>query len=120
MKILSFIISFLISINSYAICDKNVYHLVKDQKAPCEGYLFSPEKEQEVRIKIKTYDYLLKYNDKQKEIIDVMNERIVNLQKYNSEIDKELQNRQKFKFWEVTLYFSLGALLTGAIAANVK
>ena len=32
-----------------ASCSQPVYHLLPNQAAPCEGYLFSPDKEKELR-----------------------------------------------------------------------
>lgn len=39
-------------------CSKEVSLLNKGDTAPCTGYLFSPEKEQEVRIKVQQYKLL--------------------------------------------------------------
>ena len=49
--LLTIILSFSL-ISSSIACSKSVTMLNKDQKAPCEGFLFSIKKEQEVRIKL--------------------------------------------------------------------
>lgn len=41
-------------------CEKNVYRLVKDQAAPCDGYLFSPQKELELRLLDTEHKFTLK------------------------------------------------------------
>lgn len=42
-----------------AQCPKPVIHLEKGEQAPCSGYLFSPQKELELRIKNEEYKVLL-------------------------------------------------------------
>ena len=101
-------------------CKKKVQYLSYGQKTPCTGFLFSPEHEYNVRFKIATFDNLQKYIKKQEEINKILNERLVNAQKHNINLSDRLQKKENNSFWHKTLYFILGAILTGAIAKNVR
>lgn len=57
---------------TFAECSKPVITLTEGQVAPCKGYLFSPTKEQEVRILTEDYSLLqekLELKDKQIELL---------------------------------------------------
>lgn len=110
----------LYSFPGYAKCGKAVQFVEAGKPAPCSGFLFSPEKEQEVRIKLQVSSTLESLVKKQQESIDNLDARIANLQNYNNYLSTELEKQDKFNFWKTTLYFSLGVLVTGAIATNVK
>lgn len=113
------ILSLLLTLNPLYACDKPVQYLSQGQNTPCTGYLFSPEKELEVRQMKETYNLHLEVKQLQKERIDILETRIDNYQEYQVELEKELRNREDISFWKNTLYFGLGVLLTGAIATNV-
>jgi len=71
-------------------CQKSVSYLKTNDPSPCTGYLFSPEKELEVRIKIQDYDFLLQeiaLKDKQ---IDSLNKYNLNLESINASKDKQI------------------------------
>lgn len=116
--ILKLILSILIATPSFA-CDKDVTYLEKGTATPCEGYLFSPNKEKEVRYQVESYKYVEQFANKQGEIINIMDERLTNLQEHNKMLSEELNRKDKAKFWQSTFYFTLGVLVTGAIAKNV-
>lgn len=101
-------------------CPQPVSYLKEGTTVPCTGYLFDPEKEQEVRIKLEE----LKYKDQiiivQKHLLDIKDQRIDNLSKYNEYLDNKLQTNENLSFWKSTLYFSLGVLVTGFIARNIR
>lgn len=115
-----FILALLITFSSSAYsCEKDVTYLEKGTATPCEGYLFSPDKEKEVRYKVESYKYVNEFANKQGEIIVIMDQRLTNLQEHNKVLSEELNRKNKAKFWQSTFYFTLGVLVTGAIARNV-
>lgn len=115
---ISLLFSLLVS-TSHAACDKPVTALQEGQAAPCTGYLFTPEKELEVRFKTNTYDKLTELTKKQDEMIDVLNLRIDNNQKQISLYEQKIQQNQSTEFYQKLLYFGLGVLTTTVIANTV-
>lgn len=101
-------------------CDKDVTYLVYQEKVPCNGYLFSPKKEYEIRFKIETYDYMEKFVEGQSEMVNVLQQRVDLAQKQNLYLAERVQDLKSDSFWEKTIYFALGAVLTGVIATNVR
>ena len=103
-----------------AKCKKAVTYLLEKQMAPCTGYLFSPAKEYEIRVKEQQHDILKDLTVKQGEVLEIMDQRIQNMQKYNAYLSSELEKKEKYGFVKSFLYFGLGVLVTGAIATNVR
>jgi len=50
MRLLTLISSIILSLNVNASCQQPVKYLEQGSQAPCSGYLFSPEKEAELRL----------------------------------------------------------------------
>lgn len=57
--IAAFLASCILTGPVFAQCPKPVTPLEKGEQAPCSGFLFSPEKEQELRIKNEQYKLLM-------------------------------------------------------------
>lgn len=108
-----------LSFPSYA-CDNNVKYLTQGTPAPCTGYLFSPEQEYKVRLSTERYEIMKLMVEKQTDINNVLEERLKNTQQYNEYLSQRLRKEKKDDFWHKTIYFGLGAVLTGVIAANVR
>lgn len=118
MKLQYLLISVILLINCIgsAECLKPVTHLSVNELTPCEGYLFSPEKELEVRLKVGSYDQLSLINSKQRELIDTIQQRI-NIQiEQNLLLVNQLQEREKNDFWKQTGFFLSGVLITTIIS----
>jgi hypothetical protein len=96
-----------------------VTYLQEGTPAPCSGYLFSPEKEQEVRLKIIDYDRLTKLTERQSSLIDIQDQRLTGQIKLNQELIEKINNSNQKDFWQNTLYFLSGVLITGAISSAV-
>lgn len=118
-KIKAFILSFLIASNSLANCPEPVKYLQDFEMAPCAGYLFSPEKEMEVRIKIDNYNLLEEYSNTQTDVNELLNNRLKEAQKYNENLEKRLREEKRSNEIYNFLYFGLGVIVTGLIAGNV-
>jgi len=105
----------LLSFNiAYADCPP-VKRIEKGQISECTGYIFSPEKELEVRIRYEQYDTMEKKIQNQQEISNILEQRLKNDREYIASLET---NRDR-QFWRETGYFILGAVLTGFIATNV-
>lgn len=93
-KVVSLIIcTLIINVQISLGCDNPVTHLKKGEPAPCTGYLFSPEKEQEVRITVQEYAI-------QKEELELKTKKInllLDSNKYLEEISKK--EAEKAELW---------------------
>lgn len=110
-----------------AECPKPVTQLQEGQAAPCKGSLFSPEKEQEVRIKVEEHKLMEKeiklkdltitrlYDDMEK------GDEIINLEREKAELWRHRAEDSTQKLIEANdgrgkrdwLFFALGILATG-------
>ena len=104
-----------------------VKYLEKGEAAPYTGYLFTPEKETEVRQGAEALKYFKLVDETNGRIIKLKDDELV-LVRQQSDIwrtqsealSKELQGQKNTGFWKQTLYFGLGALLTTALAFGVN
>lgn len=85
----------------------------------CTGYLFTPEKEYEVRTESYQFSKLKELTATQDELITVLNQRLDNQLKYSTDLSNELQSRKDKEFWRNSLFFLLGAVVTGAVSVAV-
>lgn len=96
-RVLAVILAGLIGISNsaFAGCDKPVTLLIQGQKAPCRGYLFSPNKELEVRTRFEHLKLL-------EETIDIK-ERKVKLYLDQSMLFSEIaeRERKKSELWRI-------------------
>ena len=78
---------------AFAGCPKPVYHLLKGQKAECEGYLFSLDKELELRIMNEDYKFLKQELELKNKQIDNLNKEVI--------LSEEVINKeqQKAELW---------------------
>lgn len=117
------IIIFTLFINQFSFagdCDNRVTKVDKGGLAPCSGYLFSPELERELRIKDATYDQMEALVKKNEELNSILYERVDNLQELNLKLNDKIQASGTQDFYEKFLFFGLGVIVTGFIAANVR
>lgn len=92
-------------------CNKSVTYLQEGSAAPCTGYLFSPEKEKEVReIKVKYAD-MSQLVAKQDELTQTLNQRIYVISAQNNNLREEIKNVESRGTLEKVIYFSLGIVL---------
>jgi hypothetical protein len=104
-----------------------VKYVEKGTPAPYDGYLFSPDKEQEARQNTESIKYY--------KLLDESNQRIINMQKteldlssqqaalwkaQNLELAKQLEANNNASFWRNTVYFLAGAAITTALAFGVN
>lgn len=95
-KLLSLILSLNLSNVAFALCPKPVITLEQGVQAPCSGFLFSREKEQEVRLQLEDYNLI-------KEELELKNKKInlllEDLKISDSILEKE---RSKTELWRST------------------
>ena len=117
----------LLSLTSQALADcKPVTYLEKNSSVPCDGYLFTPEKEKEVRSKVINYENLLlesnmylKQRDLYKEALD-NTEKALEKEEEKSKLWQEAAEKKSEKLQEVNdrqqlrdgVVFGLGILTT--------
>lgn len=92
-KIIAILCCISISSISFAGCQKPVQYIKKDDPAFCEGYLFSIEKEKEIRVKVIENDYLKLEIENKNKLINFYKEQ----EKILYEISEE--ERKKSKLW---------------------
>lgn len=109
----------IISTPAYADFD----YLKKGDVAPYEGYIITPEREQSLRLMDKKLGLATDLNTSystqnalDSKTIDILNQRVDLYQRQNADMSKQLSEAKGDGFWQKTLYFSLGAVLTGLVA----
>src|SRR5574343_1303427 len=120
---MKYIFLFLITFNCMA---QNVVTVKKGDVVPFDGVLFTKEKELQIRQDIlekealdKKVKLLEELGKVQEEEIDLANKRINNYRKQITEYaDREVRTESR-EFWKSALYFTAGALITGAIGYGV-
>lgn len=104
---------------SFAEC-KPVTYLTEGKPAPCNGYLFTPEKEKEVRDKVQDLDKYIDLSKKQDDLISVLNGRVINQTEQNNNLRASIESRDKSLWVEQLIYFSLGLLAGFGASRLVK
>jgi hypothetical protein len=101
-------------------CSEPVTYLLEEKPAPCSGFLFSPEKELEVRTKIANYNNMGLMVDRTQELNDILYKRVSNLQEQNLLLSKEVQDRSNTNIYLLLGSFSLGVIATAILAKSLK
>lgn len=105
---------------SATTCAQPVKYLTEGTPAVCNGYLFSPEKEQDVRLKIDQFETMEKIVKKQDDLINVLNQRIDLAHSQNLHLEQLFQDRKNTEWYINIGFFVGGVVLTAFIAANVN
>lgn len=103
-----------------ATCTQPVQKLEQGQSSPCSGFLFSDEKEVEVRIKVIERNYYKELYEKSQQL-NVINETRLDLQlKKNQELAEYLDKKKDWEQLKLLGSFVLGSFITAFIASNLK
>lgn len=104
-----------------------VKYLEKGEPAPYTGFLFTPEKEQEVRQANEALKYFKLVDETNQRIIKLKDDELALIKDQGAiwrnqadALSKQLQEEKNSSFWRNTLYFGLGAVLTTALAFGVN
>ena len=131
-KIISILLCILIAVPGYADigivkCAEPVQLLNHGDKAPCTGFLFSPEQEkkvyeatQDAKYYKELSDKLMKRQELQTEQLQIMDERLKLYMNQSNTLAIELQKEKSDSFWKKTLYFGLGIIVTGVAVSAAK
>ena len=124
MRILSILLSILISQNSFA---NIALGISKGIPAPYDGVLLDKEKTTEVFNKLIQLDKEIQINLSLQKSLDLMNQNeviykseISELQTQNNKLDDALVKANSNSFWNKAAWFGLGVLTTGAIVYAVR
>lgn len=93
-----------------------VKFIEKDTPAPYSGFLYTREESQKLRLELIEADFNRKELDALKKQNELLMDMASNWRTQSKQLSDELVRKERNSFWQNTLYFSLGALLTGAIA----
>lgn len=104
-----------------------VKYLEKGEQAPFTGYLFTPEKESEVRQNNESLKYYKLLDESNQRIIQMKDQELSIVrdqgalwQTQSQNLSKQLEDAKSGSFWKQTLYFGLGALITTGLAFAVN
>lgn len=116
MKSLSLFISLIfVAQVSFAKCEQPVTYLMEGSKTSCNGYLFTPEKEMEVRETKLNHDRLQDLSQTQEKLIEVLTKRVNNHSLQVANLHDEIDNLETKNTWTKIMWFGLGVLATGLV-----
>lgn len=97
-----------------------VKYIKKGDPAPYEGYIFTIEAELDNRKTLIEHDFTLKQVDLYKANQDVLNKQVELWKSQSKTLSDQLVKKEQNTFWQNTLYFALGALVTTGLAFGVS
>lgn len=106
---------------SYGVCNDPVTYLNERDPAPCKGYLFTEEKEAEVREIVQKYPKVVELNNKYENLINKLNDQVDLNRQLNANLKEQMNNRNNQQILEKVVYFSLGLIIgysTGKFFSN--
>lgn len=113
-------------VNTAMACDP-VKQIDKGEPSPCNGYVFSVEKEKEVRLKILDLDYYKAVSDSKTREVELFKEENQLLMDKSKLWKVEAENQAKAlasernsSFWKAAAFFALGAVVTTGITYAVN
>lgn len=108
------------------VAANDVVRLEQGNPAPFSGYLFSDQVEKQTRYRLIEADYTDKRNQQLQTIISnyeqqisIYDKRLELYKNTSEELAKQVVSNKDVSFWEKSLYFILGATLTGIVSYGV-
>lgn len=108
-KLILILSIFASSITNAGSCKDPVSFLELGNPAPCTGYLFSPEKEKELRFQALELPFYKNLTTLYKQETDILKQRIEIKDKQIELYEKRLDNKERSQI----LWFVLGVVVTG-------
>jgi hypothetical protein len=122
-----YLILIILTLSQGALACNPVLRIKAGEKSPCEGYIFSIDKELETRLKLEELKTSKVVSDSKDKIINLKDiqisllERQVTIwQDQSNDLSKQLVEKENSSFWKQTAYFMLGAALTTGLAFAVN
>lgn len=97
-----------------------VKYLSAGSVVECSGYLFSPEKELEVRKDVLALVEYKKLTTQQDDLIGILNQRIENQAKQNDNLRSEVNFLENKTTWTIALSFLAGIATTVLVQNRLK
>lgn len=111
-------------VTAYSKCEEPVRLIEQNKKAPCTGFLFSPEAEAQVAKDYEDLQFFKSLSErleKRKELTDkeinILDKRLQLYIEQSNTLSNQLSKRESESKWEKVLWFSLGVIVTG-LAVN--
>ncbi len=117
-KILSLFLIFSFSLP--ALRAKEVKFITKGAPAPFDGYIFDLEAEQANRLELMEKDNLVKQLSLFKENEKLFEDQNAMWKQVATENTERLVKIENNGFWQKSLFFGLGVLVTGALAIGLS
>jgi len=122
-----FTLALILMFSFNVLAEGPVKYVLKGEPAEYNGYLFTPEKEKEVRFKLidgELNKELLEINTKKLNLVEAQyklaNDQSLMWQTESNRLAKELVRKDRLDFWENLMYFGLGVLVTVAAGYTVN
>jgi hypothetical protein len=120
LKIISSIVvgSFITNLASGA-CTKPVTYVLENDKAQCDGFLYTKDYDSLVRFKLEertAYEQLL---DLERKRTSLLQDRLSLTQKNEEYLYEQVRIKEVEGFWARTVYFFGGVLITGVLATSL-
>ncbi len=112
MKYVTILSLYCLIITNNAVADYDTVHLLQGQEAPFTGFLLDPARSQRAQFLQMDLDQAKKVTDLQKQDIDVLNQRINNLSKDNTDLQSQI-GTSNYKLYAA---FIVGIITTVAVS----
>lgn len=97
-----------------------VKYIEKGIPAPYSGYLFTEDAELTNRKTLIEHKFMLQELDLYKQNEDILIKQADLWKNQSRDLADQLNKKERMTFWENTLYFALGALVTTGLAFGVS
>lgn len=121
MKIISLFLSIFLYLQySFADCSKPVTYLAEGAKAPCTGYLFTPDTELKVRTEMDKFEKTKELLSAQKTYTAEISKELLIKAELNNNLKEQVKNLEEQSVYTKALWFGLGIILGGYTVYQIR
>lgn len=102
------------------MCLGQVKYIDKGTAAPYSGYLFTVDAELENRQKLIDYSINKQQLELYRQNEEILTKQVELWRGQSRDLSLELVKKERMSFWQNTLYFALGAVVTTGLAFGVS